>query len=273
MGINSTQNPSSSESDPNKEKLAEKPSANLSYLVNSLKKFVNTSSASGGAPSGSNTTPMATSSDFANQLFDPSSSFQNSFISEQRTSSTQRPGTPTKDEIYQPAAASGAPPPPPPPLPPTSPQFIHQAQPPPPPPPSAPMQFHPMYQMQHPPPHHMGLMNMQPNMPPLPSSDPSQLMVDPNFHPNFMYNQPPPQLSPVPTGGAVQYQYPNQQSKMLISPGSNSSVSPNPNMKSGQVNSPNNTNSGNYSRFYTDLLISFARTLLKVILSFMSYML
>ena len=230
MGINSTQN--LGEADNKKENLAEKPSANLSYLVNSLKKFVNTSTASG-----SGTTPMVTSPDMANKYFDPSSSFQNSFITEQASSSQQRAGTPTKDEIYQP---------PQPPLPPTSPQFIHQNQQPP--PPAAPMQFHPMYQIQHPPPHPMGMMNMQPHMqPPLPSSATSQLMVDPNFHPNFMYNQPPPQLSPLtPTAAVanVQYQYPNQQNKMMISPGSNSSISPNPNMKSGQVNSPNNSNSG-----------------------------
>jgi len=79
--------------------------------------------------------------------------------------------TPTKDELFSSTHFQQAPPAPP------------------------PLQFHPMFQMQQPPP--LGLMSM---MPPL--------QVDPaaHFHAQFgLYNQPPPQISPLSSGTYQQH--------------------------------------------------------------------
>lgn len=228
-----------------REKVGEKSSANLSYLVSSLKKFVNTGPNSG-APAA-----LMDPSGFSNKNFDPSSSFQNSFIPNevqiQLSSPQKRSGTPTKDETYQhktptphvpPQNQPPLPPPPPPPSPTQSAQsaqsaqFMNQGS-------DAPLPFHPMFNMQPPPPPPPP-MALMPGMPP-------HLSIDPSFQ-SFMYGQqppPPPQLSP----GTIGYnQYSNQGSKMIISPGagSNSSISPT-NFKSqtqGQLNDPSSLNAG-----------------------------
>lgn len=215
--IQSPQNQSTTVNEPEPTAKGEN-STNLSYLVNSLKKFVNTSATDSSTPTASAPAPIISPKGFSNKYFDPSSSFQNSFISSNQVQSvspnsrSQRSGTPTKDETYQSTNQ--------PPLPPTSPQFMQQAQPPPPPPP---MQYHPMYQIQAPPPSTMGMMTMPPHLQcsTMPQTATSQLMVDPSFHQNFMYNQPPPQLSPLNGNSQSNYQFPNQQGKISISPNAN----------------------------------------------------
>ena len=204
-------------------------STNLSYLVNSLKKFVNTNTTSHldlsqqGLVSGQQQQQQP----YSGQYFDPANSFQAQYGNEQQH---PRPDTPTKDEVYQP------------PLPPsTSPQFVMSQQAPPPPlPPPQSLPFHSMYQMQPPPPPPpMNMMSIPPPPPPPLGTSP-QLMIDPNsFHQNYMYNQPPPQISPL--GG---YQYPG--AKMLMSPSLSNPISPvNASLKSqpNQMNSPTNNNS------------------------------
>lgn len=151
------------------------PSSNLSFIVNSLQKFVNNGNSSGYSQQ--------------NDYYNPSSiNYQKSYMNQD----SNRPGTPTKDEVYQP------------------PMLLGQAQPPgynpmmvPPPPPP--------YQMYQPP------MNMIPpppppmNVPGVPMP-PNQLMIDP--YQQMPYHPPPPGY------------YPNQ-NKVLISPsGSSQSMSP-----------------------------------------------
>ncbi len=146
-----------------------KNSANLSYLVSSLKKFVGT----GPAPSSAQPAPLMSA-----KFFDPGSSFQASFM-DHSEAKPHRSATPTKDEVYQP-----------PPLPPSTSPHFQQAPPAPP-----PLQFHPMFQMQQAPP--LGLMAMMP---------PIQIEPGAHFHPPFgLYNQPPPQISPL--GSAFQQQH------------------------------------------------------------------
>lgn len=126
--------------------------------------------------------------------------------------SQQRSGTPTKDEIYTPQASTTSAQPP---LPPTSPQFMHQAA------ATLPPSYHPMYAMQPPPPlpSHMNLMSMPPMQQ---QQQQQQLMLDSaSYHQGFMYNQPPPQLSPLATNPSqTTYQYPGSQSGKSHDPNS-----------------------------------------------------
>lgn len=64
---------------------SEPKSANLSYLVSSLKKFVNTGPGSGNnSQEASQPAALMSPSGFSNKYFDPNSSFQNSFIANEQ---------------------------------------------------------------------------------------------------------------------------------------------------------------------------------------------
>lgn len=150
-------------------------STNLSFLVNSLQKFVNNGNSSGFTQS--------------NEYYNPSSiNYQNSYLNQD----SNRPGTPTKDEVYQPPMMLGQP---------QAPSYNPMMVPAPPPPQP--------YQMYQPP------MNMIPPPPPPPMGvpvPPNQLMIDP--YQQMSYHAPPPG-------------YYSNQNKVLISPsGSSKSISP-----------------------------------------------
>lgn len=158
-------------------------SSNLSYLVSSLQKFVNNSS----------TSSVSATKPAQGQFYgDPAAglNYQSSFIQPETHLEQNRPGTPTKDEIYQQNQAQI--------LSPTGYNHMMVSGPPPPPPP--PIGYPPIFHPQAPP---MNLIGMPP--PP-----PGQLLIDP-YH--QMYNQPPPPPPPPPPHG---FHY--QPNKVLMSP-------------------------------------------------------
>ena len=132
------------------------PSSNLSYLVSSLQKFVNTNSAN---------PPPPPPPPYAPNQFGYDLNYQNSFMQSDAGSQPppQRAVTPTKDELYQQQQQQ------PPMIPPS---FILPPPPPPPPP--------------------LGYPQLYPQPPPPNQTAP--LLIDPGnpagFHPNYMYPNP-----------------------------------------------------------------------------------
>lgn len=192
--------------------------SNLSFLVNSLQKFVNNGNSSGYTQS--------------NEFYNPSSiNYQNSYLNQD----SNRPGTPTKDEVYQSPMMLGQP------QPPSYNPMMVPAPPPPPPPPPYQMYQPPMNMIPPPPPPSMNVPGM-----PIP---PNQLMIDPY---QMSYHPPPPGFYPNQNKGLIS---PSGSSQPMSSLMSQQSASKSP--KSSRTERKNDTTSdSNYGAHKRPLLSS-----------------